>query len=180
MSWYALSHGFVESGDRTNAWMPIRLLPAAPSQPLDHAAPGRSLGTATADARWRWASPRAGRVITPADARVEVNDDDFDDVDDVDDVVVATGLRITRDLRDEMAEMAHVLGRSEDDLWAEAAREWLMRRLRNDEPPPTTPAAAPAPSPRTRRLWSEIDAVLADLRHPRYVTAPAEPTVPAA
>lgn len=174
MSWYALSHGFVESSDQTSAWMPIRLLPAAPSQTLDLAAPARSLGTATADARWRWASPRAGCVTTAVGAQDDADNADFDDV------VVATGLRITRDLRDEMSGMAQALGRSEDDIWAEAAREWLMRRIRNDEPPPTTPAAAPAPSPRTRRLWNEIDAMLADLRHPRYVAAPSEPTVPAA
>lgn len=76
--------------------------------------------------------------------------------------------------------MAHVLGRSEDDIWDEAAREWLLRRMRNDEPPPTTPAAAPVPNVRTRRMWNEIDAMLADLRHPRYVASPHQPDQPAA
>ena len=76
--------------------------------------------------------------------------------------------------------MAEALGRSEDDIWAEAAREWLLRRLRNDEPPPTTPAAASLPNPRASRLWSEIDVMLAELRQPRYIAASPEPTMPAA
>ena len=116
---------------------------------------------------WRWASPHAGPTMTTVAVR--------DDAE-----AVATRLTVTRALRDEMAEMAQAMGRSEDEIWAEAAREWLMRRMRNDEPPPTTPAAAPLPSPRTRRLWNEIDIMLAELRHPRYITAPAEPTMPAA
>ncbi|HEX6540371.1 MAG TPA: hypothetical protein VF040_01345 [Ktedonobacterales bacterium] len=165
MSWFALSHGFVENARDTNIWISVRLpQPPQPSQQPYRAAP--SLGAATADARWRWASPRAG-CVTPATVRD-------------DEEAAATQLVVTRELRAEMAEMAYALGRSEDDVWAEAAREWLLRHMRDDEPPPTTPAAAPVPTVRTRRLWSEIDAMLADLRHPRYVAAPPEPTVPAA
>jgi hypothetical protein len=174
MSWYALTHGFLESGERTNIWTPVRLAP----QSLQPPRPARSLGTATAAARWQWASPNAGPVAT---AIVDRDDDDYDDeCDDIDREPVATSLLVARDLRSEMAEMAHALGRSEDDIWAEAAREWLVRRLRNDEPPPTTPAAAPVPNVRTSRMWSEIDAMLAELRHPRYVAAPVAPAVPAA
>lgn len=157
MSWYALSHGFLEDTDHINAWASV---PRAQSPQ-----PG-SLGTATADARWRWASPHAG-AISPTSIR----DDGH---------AVATHLIVTRELRAEMAEMALAMGRSEDEIWAEAAREWLIRRMRNDEPPPTTPAAAPIPNVRTRRLWGEIDAMLADLRRPRYIAAPPEPTAPAA
>lgn len=171
MSWYALTHGFLESDDqarRTNLptiWTPVRLPQAAPTT--------GSLGTATADARWRWASPRAGCITTGTVAR-------DDDEDDDDHASLATRLRVTPELRAEMAGMARAMGRSEDEIWAEAAREWLLRRLRNDEPPPTTPAAASLPNPRTRRLWNEIDEMLAELRQPRYVAAPPEPTMPAA
>ena len=170
MSWYALTHGFVESDDQArrmnmpSIWAPVRLPQAAPDT--------RSLGAATADARWRWASPHAGCVTTDVVVR--------DDQDDADRDAMATRLCVAPELRAEMAGMAQTLGRSEDDIWAEAAREWLLRRLRNDEPPPTTPAAASLPHPRTSRLWSEIDDMLAELRQPRYVAAPPEPTMPAA
>ncbi len=177
MSWYALTHGFLESGERTNIWTPVRLAPQSLQPPRS----GRSLGTATAAARWQWASPHARPLATTIADRDDYDDDDDDgEYDDIDREPVATQLLVARDLRSEMAEMAHALGRSEDDIWAEAAREWLGRRLRNDEPPPTTPAAAPVPNVRTSRMWSEIDAMLAELRHPRYVAAPTAPAVPAA
>lgn len=161
MSWHTLTHRLLKSGDRTTSWAPVPMPRQTPQ-------PTRSLGAATADAHWRWTSPH---VNLHATATVAL---------DASDECVATRLVVTRELRAEMAEMAHVLGRSEDDIWAEAAREWLLRRLRNDEPPPTTPAAASAPNVRTRRMWSEIDAMLAELRHPRYVAIPAEPAEPAA
>ncbi|HEU5349619.1 MAG TPA: hypothetical protein VFU63_13490 [Ktedonobacterales bacterium] len=177
MSWHALSRGFLESGNQTNIWTPIRVSPQPPAPTPTGS--GRSLGTATADARWRWASPRAGCVGTVGTAGT-VGTDVVRRDETHDDEAAAIGLRVARNLRAEMAEMARTLGCSEDEIWAEAAREWLMRRTRNDEPPPTTPAAAPIPSMRTRRLWNEIDVMLADLRHPRYVAAPPEPTMPAA
>jgi hypothetical protein len=164
MSWHALTHSFQDASDRTSIWTPIRL----PQQPQPLPRPMRSLGTATADARWRWASPSVGCVTTTITESAG------------DDELFAARLGVACDLRAEMAEMAHVMGRSEDDIWAEAAREWLMRRLRNDGPPPTTPAAAPVPGTRPRRIWNEIDEMLAELRHRRYVAAPAAPTVPAA
>ncbi|HET9981460.1 MAG TPA: hypothetical protein VFQ32_13510, partial [Ktedonobacterales bacterium] len=110
MSWYALTHGFLESDDqarRTNLptiWTPVRLPQAAPTT--------GSLGTATADARWRWASPRAGCVTTGTVAR-------DDDEDDADHASLATRLRVTPELRAEMAGMARAMGRSEDEIWAE-------------------------------------------------------------
>jgi len=158
MSWHALLYS---PTDDANIWRQSH----RSQQPTQ---PARSLGSATADARWRWASPEAGRVTPITVARS--NSDEL----------VARRLGVARDLRAEMAEMARVMGRSEDDVWAEAAREWLMRRLRNDGPPPTTPAAAPVPGARPSRMWNEIDELLSELRHPRYITAPAKPTVPAA
>ncbi len=158
MSWHALLYS---PTDEANIWRQAH----RSHQPTQ---PARALGSATADARWRWASPEAGNV-TPITAERGSGDE-----------VAATHLGVARELRAEMAEMARVMGRSEDDIWAEAAREWLMRRLRNDGPPPTTPAAAPVPGARPSRMWNEIDAMLAELRHPRYITAPATPAVPAA
>ena len=172
MSWYALTHGFLESDDQNRQTTTLSVWTPAT----------RSLGAATADARWRWASPHAGRMT---DAATLVEDDDsgyegYEGYDDADRASVATRLHVAPELRAEMSGMAQALGRSEDDIWAEAAREWLLRRLRNDEPPPTTPAATSLPNPRTRRLWNEIDEMLLELRQPRYLAAPSEPTMPAA
>ena len=157
MSWHALLYN---PADDANIWRQAH----RSYQPTQ---PARSLGSATADARWRWASPEAGRVTATTTERITADKP-------------ATRLGVARELRAEMAEMARVMGRSEDDIWAEAAREWLMRRLRNEGPPPTTPAAAPVPGERPSRMWNEIDELLSELRHPRYITAPATPTAPAA
>jgi hypothetical protein len=158
MSWQALTY---TPTDGANMWMPVR----KPDR-SEHRA--HSLGSATADARWRWASPNAGCVqLTPDD---RLNGDELS----------TSRVGVVYELRIEMAEMARLMGRSEDDIWAEAAREWLMRRLRDDGPPPTTPAAAPLPGARPSRMWNEIDATLAELRHPRRIATPAAPTLPAA
>jgi hypothetical protein len=169
MSWSTLSQSFPADADSVYLWTSLRR-PQTPQMPTRPAQTVQTLGTATAASRWGWASPQA-EVVAPA----RVQDDEEP---------VATALVVTRALRAEMAEMAQMMGKSEDDVWAEAAREWLLRRMRNDEPPPTTPAAAPVANPRTRRMWSEIDEMLAALRNPRYVAAPSfprpEPAVPAA
>jgi len=73
-----------------------------------------------------------------------------------------------------IAEAALLLGREADDIWAEAAREWLGRHVglvaivaddANDDPPPTAPAAA-LPTRRASRCWVAIDALLEELRAP--------------
>jgi hypothetical protein len=79
----------------------------------------------------------------------------------------------------EMTRAAHVAGRSEGELWAEAAREWLARRARGDEPLPPTPAAPALPVPRPMRAWSAIDSVMTDLRRARRPQRSVE-RVPAA
>jgi len=88
-------------------------------------------------------------------------------------------LRAPRDTMRQMELVAARLGRSESEVWAEAAREWLDHRAgvimlrdddRDDEPPPAAPAALPQPL-RPTRSWTAIDALLADLR------APADPSV---
>jgi hypothetical protein len=81
----------------------------------------------------------------------------------------------------EMARAARLAGRGEGELWAEAAREWLTRRARGDEPLPPTPAAPALPVPRPPRSWSAIDSVLRDLRLPYQPRRlPATPETPVA
>jgi hypothetical protein len=59
---------------------------------------------------------------------------------------------------------AQLEGKSESDVWAEAARAWLQRRERDDDFPPT-PLASTLPCPRRERTaWVAIDALLLDLR----------------
>ncbi|HEU0027146.1 MAG TPA: hypothetical protein VFQ25_08525 [Ktedonobacterales bacterium] len=70
-----------------------------------------------------------------------------------------------------MAEAASVLGRSESDVWVEAAREWLLRHHPEDAHGGHTPYGAPAPVAHalTRRLreWRAIDDLLDTLRNDR-------------
>src|SRR6185312_16887921 len=89
MSWHALLYN---PTDDANIWRQTH----RSHQPTQ---PARSLGTATADARWRWASPEAGNV-TPITAERGNSDE-----------LVATRLGVTSELRAEMAEMARVMGR---------------------------------------------------------------------
>jgi hypothetical protein len=71
-----------------------------------------------------------------------------------------------------MALAARMAGKSEDEVWAEAARAWLQRRECDDDFPPTPPAAAQPCPRRERTAWVAIDALLVDLR--------AQPSEPAA
>jgi len=131
---------------------------ATPSVPL-------ALGSAQAADRWSWADPSSapsGRTGSLERERIKLAAEE------------QRRVHITRDLLRLMADAAYARGRSEDDIWNEAAREWLLRHAPNDEPPPTAPAAAPIPRPRPARAWETIDAVLAELRHMRPVPA-AEP-----
>ncbi|MGH2484494.1 MAG: hypothetical protein ACRDHE_00645, partial [Ktedonobacterales bacterium] len=83
-------------------------------------------------------------------------------------IAAASVVRIPADIVRAMAAAARTTGRSERELWAEAAREWLNSRAHGDEPPPATPAAA---LPGVTRSWDEIDSLMARLRHP--ATEPA-------
>lgn len=120
------------------------------------------LGSAHADERWNWiATDESARqrtderlTLTPARPAQRHRRED----------VVASVVRIPAEIVLAMAEAARDTGRTERELWAEAAREWLSSRSHGDDPPPATPAALPAPSP--SRSWSEIDSLLAQLRHP--------------
>lgn len=79
----------------------------------------------------------------------------------------ASVVRIPLELIQAMRRTAAIEGRDEATAWAEAAREWLASRARDDEPQPPTPAAAALPCPRAASAWAAIDAVLADLCIPR-------------
>jgi hypothetical protein len=83
-------------------------------------------------------------------------------------IVAASVVRIPADIVRAMTAAARNTGRSERELWAEAAREWLNSRAHGDEPPPATPAAA---LPSVTRNWDEIDSLMAQLRRPE--TQPA-------
>lgn len=78
-------------------------------------------------------------------------------------------LRVPREVLRLMTEAAWAEGRSEEEIWIEAAREWLRRRTREDDPPPTAPASAYPGAPRATAAWAVIDALVAELR----LTAPA-------
>lgn len=78
----------------------------------------------------------------------------------------ASVVRIPLELIQAMRRTAAIEGRDEATAWAEAAREWLASRARDDEPQPPTPAAAALPCPRAASAWAAIDAVLADLCAP--------------
>jgi hypothetical protein len=75
----------------------------------------------------------------------------------------AAVVRIPDALLRAMRESACNAGRSESEVWAEAAREWLLMRGVGDGPEPTSPASAPRPLPRS---WAGIDALVAVLRAP--------------
>jgi hypothetical protein len=82
-------------------------------------------------------------------------------------------VRIPADLVRRMSLEAELAGKSESDVWAEAARAWLQRRERDDDFPPTPPAAAQPCPRRERTAWVAIDALLLDLRARRYEPAAA-------
>ena len=84
----------------------------------------------------------------------------------------ASAVRIPEGVLRTMRKAAWSAGRTESEIWAEAAREWLMRRARDDEPQPPTPAAAALPVPRMAHAWHAIDALLAELRMSSRETSP--------
>ena len=125
------------------------------------------LGSSRASAQWSWVEPSAPRprnrnerlTLRPVEPRpIPIRQD-----------VAATVVRIPAEIVRAMSLVARNSGRSERELWAEAAREWLYSRSHGDDPPPATPAAMPVAS----RSWDEIDGLLARLREP--MTASKDP-----
>jgi hypothetical protein len=64
-----------------------------------------------------------------------------------------------------MAQIARASGRSEGDLWTEAAGAWLSSHSYDDDPLPPAPSAALA-IPFVNRSWDMIDDLLSALRVP--------------
>lgn len=123
------------------------------------------LGSARASAQWNWIGPETQRPAT--DERLALRPVERPTPTEHE-IVAASVVRIPADIVRAMTAAARNTGRSERELWAEAAREWLNSRAHGDEPPPATPAAA---LPTVTRSWEEIDSLMAQLRHP--ATEPA-------
>lgn len=111
--------------------------------------PVAGLGSARAASEWAWAEGPARPAAAPA--RVAAH---------------GSCVRAPADVLARMSAIAEAQGRSESDVWVEAAREWLRRR----EVAPVTPPVASAPpvvvARRVARVWDAIDALLVDLRSP--------------
>lgn len=88
-----------------------------------------------------------------------------------------TEVRIAPALLRAMEIAASVRGRPMGEVWAEAAREWLLRHAEDDDPQPPSPATAAPRSLASRstrdRCWTAIDVLLGDLRAPHL--APVQP-----
>lgn len=112
------------------------------------------LGSACASGQWAWADaparPAAQTAAVSSVARAPH---------------AGASLRAPVELLSQMAEAARMLGRSESDIWVEAAREWLRRREIVPVAPPAAPAHCAEPR-RIARVWDDIDALLTELRAP--------------
>ncbi|HEX2349664.1 MAG TPA: hypothetical protein VHI51_14625 [Ktedonobacterales bacterium] len=115
------------------------------------------IGSAWASGAWAWAGSAAQPVsATPRRAATTAQ--------------AGANLRAPVDLLARMSEVAQACGRSESDVWVEAAREWLRRREGEAGAAPVAPIAPAqavwpdAPTRRSARRWDEIDALLIELR----------------
>lgn len=142
------------------------------SGPVRHHAP--ALGTAHAAEIWSWAPSRRASAPVVEDTKVH----SLSPRDTVPATDQAAALRIPLAVLRRMAAAAQACGRSEADIWAEAAEDWLARYALDNEPQPPTPAAAALSVPRPARSWNAIDALLTELRASE-VSLP-EPSLPAA
>jgi hypothetical protein len=74
-------------------------------------------------------------------------------------------VHVPAEMRQIMAQIARASGRSERDLWTEAADAWLSSHSYDDDPLPPAPSAALA-IPAVNRSWDMIDDLLSALRMP--------------
>lgn len=122
-----------------------------------HVAAAPGLGSASASGAWSWASsPAVAPDVALASAAPRP-------------ASAGSAVRAPIELLARMTEAARAQGRSESDVWVEAAREWLRGREGAPNTPPAAPAclAAPvAPPRRHARVWDEIDSLLSELRAP--------------
>lgn len=128
-------------------------------------APGAGLGSAQASAQWAWSDTPARAQPDAAPARVAERQAKRQAERE------GACLRAPVEVLSRMSEAARALGRSESDIWVEAARDWLRRH----EIEPMTLPSAPAPalgapqsaaSRRMARMWDDIDTLLGELRAP--------------
>jgi hypothetical protein len=78
-------------------------------------------------------------------------------------------VHVPADIRQIMAQVARASGRSEKDLWTEAADAWLSTHSYDDDPLPPAPSAALA-LPAVNRSWDMIDDLLSELRMPPSIS----------
>ena len=148
MTWLAPIPLLPEASAETSGAWPVSLPVRPVSVSSGVATPGMS--SASAGQIWRWTSAPYLPVV--AEAIV------------VSPPVEPAHVRIPADLVRRMSLEARLSGKSESDVWAEAARTWLQRRACDDDFPPTPPAAAQPCPRRERTAWVAIDALLIDLR----------------
>lgn len=119
------------------------------------------LGSARASGEWAWAETPARLALAPQR-------------------VAARGscVRAPAEVLARMSAAAAAQGRSESDVWVEAAREWLRRREIAPVAPPTASTPPVSASRRVARVWDAIDALLVELRAP--ADAPDHGDAPAA
>jgi hypothetical protein len=79
-------------------------------------------------------------------------------------------IHVPAEIQQIMAEFARASGRSEGDLWTEAADAWLSSHSYDDDPLPPAPSAALA-VPAANRSWDMIDDLLSALRMPPSIPA---------
>ncbi|MGH2502596.1 MAG: hypothetical protein ACRDID_08790, partial [Ktedonobacterales bacterium] len=122
----------------------------------------QSIGSAWASGAWAWAGSAAQPVqiaqpMAAASMRAAP-------------AQPGASLRAPVELLARMSEAARACGRSESDVWVEAAREWLRRRDSETGAAPVAPITPAQSEPsaastrRSARRWDEIDALLFELR----------------
>lgn len=153
-----IAHVPCPAASRRTSREPLRL----PRRPVELRSARAGLGAASAGPVHAWALPTSvsAQVSAPRPPYTETELPQG-----------ASVIRVPLELLQAMRRAAASEGRDEAAAWAEAAREWLAGRARDDEPQPPTPAAAALPCPRAASAWAAIDAVLDHLRAP--ATRPA-------
>lgn len=138
------------------------------------------LGAATAAPIWGWARPSRSGARQVETVAAEVTRRGATTAPE------RTELPMAPTLLRAMTEAARATGRSESEVWAEAAREWLRWHTHGDDPQPPEPGAS-APHPAAvrderERCWQAIDVLVNDLRAPQPArpAACSQPEEPAA
>lgn len=162
MTWLAPIPLFPEAGVESAALWPVSA-PACPAVAVSRGATP-ALASASAAPTWRWTSTLQTAPVVAMEASPAIPASDLGPE--------RVPVRMPADLVRRMALAARMTGKSECEVWAEAARTWLQRRECDDDFPPTPPAAAQPCPRRERTAWVAIDALLVDLR--------AQPSEPAA